>query len=157
LSYESDNFSLIILVTIVLLGGSAIAAYADCVDTGCPQGQRCEVDGRTGVGACIVKLRRVVGSAVTPNFMPNDGPGVSSHAPPQGPDCYANSDCRIGYTCEKGLDDPNIPGASNLPGNCLRTPPACRVDAECLKDEICKRGVNNATGGECYPRPVAQK
>jgi hypothetical protein len=86
--------------------------------------------------------------------MPRDGGGNSSGAPE--PVCYADSDCRIGYKCEKG--DPSDPNnrLSTTPGDCGRTPAACRVDTECLSDEFCEhRLVNNPKGGVCLPRPVA--
>jgi hypothetical protein len=145
-------------------------AYADCSLGGCPQGQTC-----VGMGTfkCVPNRKPycisydwgdnpgdLSGLPACPGFggqgIPNEGPGHSSHAPHEGPDCYADSDCRIGYKCGKGSpDDPNA-RLSTTPGFCGRTVPACRVDTECLSDEYCEhRLVNNPKGGICNPRSVA--
>jgi hypothetical protein len=158
-------FSFFLFLTCFLSLSNRLA-YADCSEGGCPQGQTC-----VGMGTfkCVLDPKPwCVGYAWTnpgdlrglpacPGMgkdMPRDGGGISSEAPE--PACYADSDCRRGYKCEKG--DPSDPKSRRLttPGDCLRTPPACRVDTECLSDEFCEhRLVNNEKGGVCLPRPLA--
>ena len=157
MSYRNVYFSLLLLVACSFVSSLA-RAYASCEDGSdgrCPQGQRCESSGRTGKGACVPEPPPMIGSVVE-NRIASDGlgHGNSSHAPSQGPDCYANSDCRTGYNCEKGDLDPTSSGYSTYPGIRLRTPPACRADTDCLSDEYCeRRHINNAMGGVCLVRP----
>ena len=155
MSYRNVHFALILLVA-CSLGASAARAFDDCSDGGCPSGQRCVGDGKSPILKCVPEPPRIIGS-VGESKIAHFGPGHSSHGPHQGPDCYADSDCRIGYTCGKGDLDPNSPGYATLPGNCGRTEPACRQDADCLSDEFCDRGplIDNPTHGICQVRPTA--
>ena len=96
---------------------------------------------------------------ITPNLpMPSD-PVVDVNAPPQQPNCYQDSDCRTGYTCNKGAAvDPNSPEFASFHGDCGRAEQtACRTDQDCLSDEYCQHSklINNATGAVCFERPIA--
>ena len=152
ISHKPVHSSLLLLSIAVLLAGSSHRAYADCAQGGCPKGQRCVGDGKSPTLHCIPEPPPTIGGIDSP--MPSDP--VVVNAPSQQADCYKDSDCRQGYTCNKGGLDPNSPEYANFHGLCLRTPPNCRTDADCLADEVCTRGANNPMGGSCSPRPGAK-
>jgi hypothetical protein len=150
--YKSMYLSLILVSSIALSIGLSTPTYADCSQGGCPIGQRCVGDGKSPILKCVPEPRLTI---ITPN-LPMASDPVVVNAPSQQADCYKDSDCRQGYTCNKGGLDPNSPEYANFHGLCLRTPPNCRTDADCLADEVCTRGANNPMGGSCSPRPGAK-
>jgi hypothetical protein len=150
--YKSMYLSSLFFCSTVLLIGLSTSVYADCSQGGCPKGQRCVGDGKSPILKCIPEPRLTI---ITPNSPMASDP-VVVNAPPQQPNCYKDSDCRTGYTCNKGGLDPSGPEYASFHGDCLRTPPNCRSDADCLTDEFCSLGANNSMGGTCKPRPVAK-
>jgi hypothetical protein len=151
--YKSLYLSLLFFCSTALLIGLSTTVHADCSQGGCPKGQRCVGDGRSPILKCVPEPRVSIITSNSP--MPSD-PVVDVNAPPQQPNCYKDSDCRTGYTCNKGGLDPNSPEYASFHGDCLRTPPDCRTDADCLTDEFCSLGANNSMGGTCKPRPIAK-
>ena len=151
--YKSMYLSLLLFSSITLLIGLSTFVHADCSQGGCPKGQRCVGDGKSPILKCVPEPPPLIWGFSLP--MPSDPP-VLTNAPPQQPNCYKDSECRLGYICGKGDLDPNSPGYSSFHGLCLRTPPNCRTDTDCLTDEVCTRGANNPLGGSCSPRPVAK-
>jgi hypothetical protein len=155
ISHKPVHSPLLLLCIAVLLAGSSHRAYADCSQGGCPKGQRCVGDGKSPILKCVPEPRL---SIITPNGPMASDPVVDVNAPPQQPNCYKDSDCRAGYTCNKGGLEPNSPEYASLHGDCGRVPPACRTDQDCLSDEYCEHSelINNATGAVCSERPVAK-
>src|SRR5258708_483437 len=151
--YKSMYLPLLFFCSTALLIGLSTSVHADCSQGGCPQGQRCVGDGKSPVPHCVTEPPPIIGGIDSPR--PSD-PVVAPNAPSQQADCYQDSDCRLGYTCGKGDLDPNSPEYSSFHGLCLRTPPNCRIDTDCLTYEACTRGANNLLAGSCSPRPVAK-
>jgi hypothetical protein len=153
---KSMYLSLLLFSSVALLIGLSTPTYADCSQGGCPKGQRCVGDGKSPILKCVPEPPPLIWGFSLP--MPSDPP-VVTNAPSQQPNCYKDSDCRAGYTCNKGGLDPNSPEYVSFHGDCGRVPPACRTDQDCLSDEYCDHDklINNATGGVCLVRPVAKK
>jgi hypothetical protein len=151
--HKSMYLSSLFFCLTALLIGSSTSVHADCSQGGCPQGQRCVGDGKSPVLKCVPEPRLTI---IAPNWPMASDPVVAPNAPSQQANCYQDSDCRLGYICGKGDLDPDSPGYSSFHGLCLRTPPNCRRDTDCLTDEFCSLGANNSMGGTCKPRPVAK-
>ena len=151
--YKNVYLSSLFFCSAVLLIGLSTSAYADCSQGGCPNGQRCVGDGKSPILKCVQNPPPLIwGSLCQRRLVVPATPQASS----QQPNCYKDSDCRTGYTCNKGGLDPNSPEYASFHGDCGRVPPACRTDEDCLSDEYCQRDrlINNSTGGVCNPRPI---
>ena len=155
--YRSMYLSSLFFCSAVLLIGLSTSVHADCSQGGCPEGHRCVGDRKSPILKCVPEPPPLIWGFSRPAQV--CCPGNSTNEPSQQPNCYKDSDCRAGYTCNKGGLDPNSPEYANFHGDCGRAEQtACRTDQDCLSDEYCQHSelINNATGAVCFERPVAK-